>query len=46
MGGNRNTVHIVTAAGVEDWPEMDKDKVAEALLARAATHLTKTTASV
>ena len=39
MGGNRNTVHIVTSAGVEDWPEMDKDKVAEALLARALEHL-------
>ena len=43
MGGNRNTVHIVTADGVEDWPEMDKDKVAEALVARAAAHLAATT---
>ena len=41
MGGNRNTVHIVTADGVEDWPEMDKDKVAEALVARAAVELGK-----
>ena len=46
MGGNRNTVHIVTASGVEDWPEMDKDKVADALLERAAAHLAATTASV
>ena len=46
MGGNRNTVHIVTSAGVDDWPEMDKDKVAEALLGRAAAHLSETTASV
>ena len=44
MGGNRNTVHIVSAAGVEDWPEMDKDKVAEALISRAAAHLAATTA--
>ena len=46
MGGNRNTVHIVTADGVEDWPEMDKDKVAEALVVRAAAYLTATTAKV
>ena len=39
MGGNRNTVHIVTANGVEDWPEMDKEQVAEALMARAAAEL-------
>ncbi len=44
MGGNRNTVHIVTASGVEDWPEMDKDKVAEALVARAADFLATHTA--
>ena len=43
MGGNRNTVHIVTTDGVEDWPEMNKDKVAEALVARAAAHLAATT---
>ena len=45
MGGNRNTVHIITADGVEDWPEMDKDKVADALVARAAAHLKATTGS-
>ena len=39
LGGNRNTVHIVTASGVEDWPQMDKDKVADALVARAAAAL-------
>jgi phosphopantothenoylcysteine decarboxylase / phosphopantothenate---cysteine ligase len=43
MGGNRNTVHIVTADGVEDWPEMDKDKVADALVARAAERLAAVT---
>ncbi len=46
MGGNRNTVHIVTADGVEDWPEMEKDKVAEALIARAAAYLAATTAII
>ncbi len=44
MGGNRNTVHIITATGVEDWPQMDKDKVAEALVARAAEALAGMTA--
>jgi phosphopantothenoylcysteine decarboxylase / phosphopantothenate---cysteine ligase len=46
MGGDRNTVHLVTASGVESWPEMDKDKVAAALVQRAAEHLAATTASV
>ena len=46
MGGDRNTVHLVTADGVEDWPEMDKAAVAEALMARAARHLEQATASV
>jgi phosphopantothenoylcysteine decarboxylase/phosphopantothenate--cysteine ligase len=43
MGGDRNRVHLVTASGVESWPEMIKEKVAEALLARAADHLRLTT---
>jgi phosphopantothenoylcysteine decarboxylase / phosphopantothenate---cysteine ligase len=46
MGGNRNTVHIVTAAGVEDWPEMDKDKVAERLVERASAELSNTIAKI
>ncbi|MEQ1712628.1 MAG: bifunctional phosphopantothenoylcysteine decarboxylase/phosphopantothenate--cysteine ligase CoaBC, partial [Hyphomicrobium sp.] len=39
MGGERNTVHLVTAKGVETWPEMPKSDVAEALVMRAAEHL-------
>lgn len=31
MGGDRNRVHIVTAQGVEDWPDLDKDEVARRL---------------
>jgi phosphopantothenoylcysteine decarboxylase/phosphopantothenate--cysteine ligase len=31
MGGDRNRVRIVSAAGVEEWPEMSKDEVAERL---------------
>jgi len=36
MGGARNTVHIVTAAGVEHLPEMPKDDVARVLVERIA----------
>jgi phosphopantothenoylcysteine decarboxylase/phosphopantothenate--cysteine ligase len=40
MGGDANSVHLVTAAGVEDWPRMDKGAVAEQLAARIAAALT------
>ncbi|SEQ64369.1 phosphopantothenoylcysteine decarboxylase / phosphopantothenate--cysteine ligase [Faunimonas pinastri] len=36
MGGDRNRVHLVSAAGVEDWPEMSKDEVAARLVQRIA----------
>jgi phosphopantothenoylcysteine decarboxylase/phosphopantothenate--cysteine ligase len=36
MGGDKNTVHIVTDAGVEDWPEMPKSEVGTRLAARIA----------
>ena len=39
MGGDRNTVHIVTRSGVEDWPEMDKSEVGARLAARIAAQL-------
>jgi phosphopantothenoylcysteine decarboxylase/phosphopantothenate--cysteine ligase len=39
MGGDMNTVHLVTKGGVEDWPKMGKDAVAEKLVARIATTL-------
>ncbi|GIL02836.1 MAG: phosphopantothenate synthase [Alphaproteobacteria bacterium] len=42
MGGTRNRVHLVTATGVEDWPEMDKHDVARALIARIASHFGRT----
>jgi phosphopantothenoylcysteine decarboxylase / phosphopantothenate---cysteine ligase len=32
MGGNRNTVHLVSASGVESWPELDKQEVARRLM--------------
>jgi phosphopantothenoylcysteine decarboxylase/phosphopantothenate--cysteine ligase len=39
MGGHRNRVHLVTADGVEDWPEAAKDEVARHLVARIAQAL-------
>jgi len=36
MGGDENTVHLVTADGVESWPPQSKDAVAQALIARIA----------
>jgi phosphopantothenoylcysteine decarboxylase / phosphopantothenate---cysteine ligase len=39
MGGDANRVHLITATGVEDWPEMPKDEVAMRLAARIAEAL-------
>ncbi|PIO43119.1 bifunctional phosphopantothenoylcysteine decarboxylase/phosphopantothenate synthase [Phyllobacterium zundukense] len=39
MGGDRNAVRIVTRSGVEEWPDMSKDEVAERLAARIAAAL-------
>ncbi len=47
MGGDRNTVHLLMRDGVESvneslsesWPDMSKDEVAQALVARIATFL-------
>jgi len=36
MGGGDNTVRLVSAAGVEDWPKLSKDEVANRLVARIA----------
>ena len=44
MGGDRNAVHLVTADGVESWPELDKAEVARRLVARAADWLSQHTA--
>jgi phosphopantothenoylcysteine decarboxylase/phosphopantothenate--cysteine ligase len=35
MGGDQNTVHLVSAAGVETWPTLTKDELAR----RLVTHL-------
>lgn len=39
MGGDRNTVLLVTRDGEEAWPTMDKDAVARALVERIAAAL-------
>src|SRR5262249_39462197 len=39
MGGDRNTVHLVTAQGGESWPPQSKEEVARALVARIAKTL-------
>ncbi len=39
MGGDRNAVHLVSAAGVESWPSQSKDQVAQTLVARIAAAL-------
>ena len=46
MGGENNTVHLISSSGVESWPEMSKAKVARKIMARAADELhTKRTAA-
>jgi phosphopantothenoylcysteine decarboxylase/phosphopantothenate--cysteine ligase len=39
MGGDRNSVHLVTRDGVESWPDEDKQRVADKLVARIALAL-------
>jgi phosphopantothenoylcysteine decarboxylase/phosphopantothenate--cysteine ligase len=41
MGGDLNTVQLVTADRVESWPEMSKDDVATRLIERAGAYLAK-----
>jgi len=39
FGGADNTIHLVSAAGVEDWPRMSKTDVADRLAERISQHL-------
>ena len=39
MGGAENAVHLITAAGVEDWPRLAKEEVARRLAQRIAAAL-------
>ena len=45
LGGASNTVHLVTADGIEDWPTLPKEDVAERLMLRAAEFLRRSTAA-
>jgi phosphopantothenoylcysteine decarboxylase/phosphopantothenate--cysteine ligase len=45
LGGDSNTVHLVTVGDVEDWAPMSKEEVAERILLRAAEHLRRNTAA-
>src|SRR5882724_11787572 len=38
FGGDRNTVHLISASGVEDWPTLAKGDVAMRLAGRIALH--------
>jgi phosphopantothenoylcysteine decarboxylase/phosphopantothenate--cysteine ligase len=38
LGGDENTVHLITAEGVENWPTMAKGAVAAALAERIADY--------
>jgi phosphopantothenoylcysteine decarboxylase/phosphopantothenate--cysteine ligase len=39
MGGARNRVHLITADGLEDWPEVSKEEVARQLIERISDAL-------
>jgi phosphopantothenoylcysteine decarboxylase/phosphopantothenate--cysteine ligase len=39
MGGDSNTIHLITATGVEDWPPLSKDAVARRLIERIVATL-------
>ncbi|HTZ38044.1 MAG TPA: bifunctional phosphopantothenoylcysteine decarboxylase/phosphopantothenate--cysteine ligase CoaBC [Stellaceae bacterium] len=39
FGGERNTIHLVAADGVEDWPAMTKREIAARLVERIAERL-------
>ena len=45
FGGDRNSVHLVTGAGVDAWPELRKTDVAARLAARIADHFAKPAAA-
>jgi phosphopantothenoylcysteine decarboxylase/phosphopantothenate--cysteine ligase len=39
MGGDSNTIHLISAAGIESWPPQSKDAVARTLVERIAVTL-------
>ncbi len=45
FGGDANEAHLVSRSGVESWPSMGKEAVAERLIARLCDHLSKSEAA-
>jgi len=45
MGGDANTIRLVSKSGVEDWPEMNKSDVARRIIERAAQEMSDDAAS-
>ncbi|MEQ9643323.1 MAG: bifunctional phosphopantothenoylcysteine decarboxylase/phosphopantothenate--cysteine ligase CoaBC [Alphaproteobacteria bacterium] len=45
MGGDENAVHLITAEGVDDWPRMSKQAVADQLAGRIAAHFAQSALS-
>jgi phosphopantothenoylcysteine decarboxylase / phosphopantothenate---cysteine ligase len=43
FGGSENTVHVISAEGVEDWPTLSKDAIGQKLAARIATFIENST---
>ena len=41
MGGDTNTIHLISVAGVESWPPLSKDDVARILIQRIAAAFDK-----
>jgi phosphopantothenoylcysteine decarboxylase/phosphopantothenate--cysteine ligase len=39
MGGDRNTIQLITAQGIEPWPSQSKEDVAAMLIARVAKEI-------
>ncbi len=46
MGGNQNSIKLLSASGVETWPQMSKEDVAKRLVDRIANHFDWTTTSI
>ncbi|MCY1664950.1 bifunctional phosphopantothenoylcysteine decarboxylase/phosphopantothenate--cysteine ligase CoaBC [Rhizobium sp. SL86] len=42
MGGDRNRVKLISNSGIEEWPDLGKDKVADRLAALIAERLSST----
>jgi len=42
MGGDVNTVRLISPAGVEEWPTLDKAQVAQQLVERICAHFRET----